>query len=78
MWTLGIMFTLHVISLSLHPLPPFYPSLISLMVSVAVEHHVYLLTTCTPEDFAGGLMNAKLIERTSSGPLTCVMAALAV
>ena len=28
-----------------YPLPPFYPSLISLMVSVDVKHHVHLLTT---------------------------------
>ena len=28
----------------LHTLPPFSPSLISLMVSVDVKHHVYLLT----------------------------------
>ena len=27
-----------------YPLPPFSPSLISLMVSVDVKHHVYLLT----------------------------------
>ena len=27
-----------------HPLPPFSPSPISLMVSVDVKHHVYLLT----------------------------------
>ena len=26
------------------PLPPFSPSLLSLMVSVDVKHHVYLLT----------------------------------
>ena len=37
----------YVISLfpNLHrPFPPFSPSLISLMVSVDVKHHVYLLT----------------------------------
>ena len=28
----------------LPPLPPFSPSLLSLMVSVDVKHHVYLLT----------------------------------
>ena len=30
------------------PLPPFCPSLISLMVSVDVKHHVYLLTYVKP------------------------------
>ena len=34
----------YIISLSSH-LPPFSPSLISLMVSVDVKHHVYLLTS---------------------------------
>ena len=37
----------YIISLSPHlhtPFPPFCPSLISLMVSVDVKHHVYLLT----------------------------------
>ena len=29
-----------------YPLAPFTPSLISLMVSVDVKHHVYLLTLC--------------------------------
>ena len=29
------------------PVPPFSPSLISLMVSVDVKHHVYLLTCLT-------------------------------
>ena len=29
---------------SMPPSPPFSPSLISLMVSVDVKHHVYLLT----------------------------------
>ena len=35
----------HVNAFFLHlhtPLPPFYPSLISIMVSVDVKHHVYL------------------------------------
>ena len=27
-----------------YPLPPIFPSLISLMISVDVKHHVYLLT----------------------------------
>ena len=30
------------------PIPPFSPSLISLMVSVDVKHHVYLLYLLTP------------------------------
>ena len=30
--------------LHLYPIPPFFPSLISLIVSVDVKHHVYLLT----------------------------------
>ena len=30
--------------LHLYPIPPFFPSLISLMVSVDVKRHVYLLT----------------------------------
>ena len=29
-----------------YPLSPFSPSLISLMVSLDVKHHVYLLTLC--------------------------------
>ena len=36
-----------------YPLPPFSPSLISLMVTVDVEHHVYFLTyfvKCCAED----------------------------
>ena len=34
---------------SIHtPFPPFSPSLISLMVSVDVKHHVYLLTLVSP------------------------------
>ena len=38
----------YIISLSPHlhtPFPPFSPSLINLMVSVDVKHHVYLLTS---------------------------------
>ena len=38
----------YIVSLSLHlqaPFPPFSPSLISLMVSVDVKHHVYLRGT---------------------------------
>ena len=31
-----------------YPIPLFSPSLISLMVSVDVKHHVYLLTTSIP------------------------------
>ena len=36
----------HILSLFPHlhiPFPPFFPSLISLMISVDVKHHVYLL-----------------------------------
>ena len=34
------------------PFPPFSPSLISLMVSVDVKHHVYLLRQCHPNKFS--------------------------
>ena len=34
---------------SIPPFPPFSPSLISLMVSVDVKHHVYLLTLYVSE-----------------------------
>ena len=37
---------MHVTKLPLHTPPPFSPSLISLMVSVDVKHHVYLVGIC--------------------------------
>ena len=43
----------YIVSLSPHlhaPFPPFSPSLISLMVSVDVKHHVYLLTYLQEEE----------------------------
>ena len=44
----------YIVSLSPHlhaPFPPFSPSLISLMVSVDVKHHVYLLTLLSSVPF---------------------------
>ena len=60
-----------------HPHPPFSPSLISLMVSVDVKHHVYSLTywntlhtTQTPQTgYAASSLQCPLDPSTSGG--TC-------
>ena len=47
---------MHVTKLPLYtPFPPFSPSLISLVVSVDVKHHVYLLSGCMHVTKLGGV-----------------------
>ena len=45
---------------SIPPSPPIFPSLISLMVSVDVKHHVYLLTGVAQSrhSFVGGTVSS--------------------
>ena len=64
---------MYIISLFPHlhtPFPPFSPSLISLVVSVDVKHHVYLLTDLLTKDNAS-VINYLLVLSTLRPKLNC-------